>query len=148
MRLPVLISTMTCLICSVATSADALAASAADAESITPCRRVTTDQGDSSEPTGVGAGVVFDEHLLTDGSRDRDYNGGGEVAFSGERGGPIGRVLDRALGLVDNALCPTDRFAAPGWRTEHAVAVGLLIFTPADLAASEVMYGDRPYASL
>ncbi|HXI68617.1 MAG TPA: hypothetical protein VNH41_11810, partial [Steroidobacteraceae bacterium] len=50
-----------------------------------------------SEPGGVGVGIVLDEHLLTNGSRDQDYNGGGEFTFSGERTGPIGRVLDRAL---------------------------------------------------
>jgi hypothetical protein len=36
-----------------------------------------------SEPTGVGAGLVLDKHLLTDGSRDQDYNGAGELTFSG-----------------------------------------------------------------
>jgi hypothetical protein len=66
----------------------------------------------------------------------------------GERGGPIGRALDRALGFVGKTLCPRDRFAAPGWQTGHAFAVGLLIFTPGDLATHEVVYGDRPYASL
>jgi|SRR5208283_6201534 len=63
-------------------------------------------------------------------------------------GGPIGRALDRALGLVDNAVCPRDRFAAPSWQTGHAFAVGLLIFTPGDLAAHEVVYGDRPDSSV
>src|SRR5208282_1968290 len=119
-------------------------------ENLGACQRVTSGikEVSPSEPTGVGAGIVLDEHLLTNGSRDQDYNGGGELTFSGERGGPIGRALDRALGLVDNAICPRDRFAAPGWQTGHAFAVGLLIFTPGDLAVHEVVYGDRPYASL
>ena len=122
----------------------------ADAENPGACQRVTSgiEEVSSSEPTGVGAGIVLDEHLLTNGSRDQDYNGGGELTFSGERGGSIGRTLDRALGFVDNTICPRDRFAAPGWQTGHAFAVGLLIFTPSDLAAHEVVYGDRPYASL
>src|SRR5580658_2968481 len=55
----------------------------------------------SPSPAGVGAGVVFDEHLLTDARRDEDYNGGGEITFSGRSGGPIGRALDRALGAGD-----------------------------------------------
>jgi hypothetical protein len=150
MRLPVLIYAITSLICFAAASADALAGRSADAENQTACQRVTTgiEEVSPSEPAGVGAGIVFDEHLLTDGSRDQDYNGGGEVTFSGERGGPIGRALDRALGFVDKTLCPRDRFAAPGWQTGHAFAGGLLIFTPGDLAAHDVVYGDRPYASL
>ncbi len=99
-------------------------------------------------PAGVGAGIVFDEHLLTDASRDEDYNGGGELTFSGESGGPIGRALDRALGFVDDKLCPSGRFAAPGWGSAYAFAAGLLVFTPRDLSARGIVYGDRPYASL
>jgi hypothetical protein len=149
MRLSVLIHAIPSLICFAAASA-ALAGGSAAAENAGPCQRVTSgiEQVSPSEPTGVGAGIVLDEHLLTDGPRDQDYNGGGELTFSGERGGAIGRALDRALGFIDKAICPSDRFSAPGWQAGHAVAVGLLIFTPGDLAAHEVVYGDRPYASL
>ncbi len=149
MRLSVLIHAIASLICFAAAGADAFAGSA-DAQNPGTCQRVTsgTEEVSPSEPIGVGAGIVFDEHLLTNGSRDEDYNGGGELTFSGKRGGPIGRALDQALGFVDKTLCPRDRFAAPGWQTGHAFAAGLLIFTPADLAAHEVVYGDRPYASL
>lgn len=102
----------------------------------------------TSEPAGVGAGIVFDEHLLTDGKKDEDYNGGGEVTFSGKSAGPIGRALDRALGFVDDKLCSRRRFSAPDWESAYAFATGLLIFTPRDLGAHEVVAGDRPYASL
>jgi hypothetical protein len=101
-----------------------------------------------SEPSGIGAGVVLDEHLLTNGSRDQDYNGGANSRSPGARTGPIGRVLDRALGFVDGKTCPTSRFAAPGWQVGHAFALGLLVFTPRELTAHEVVSGDRPYASL
>jgi len=149
MRLSVLIHAISSLILFAAASA-ALVGRSAAAENPEACQRVTSgnQQASLSEPIGVGAGIVFDEHLLTDGPRDEDYNGGGEVTFSGERGGPIGRALDRALGFVDNSICSSDRFAGPGWRTRHAFAVGLLIFTPADLTAHETVHGDRPYASL
>lgn len=114
------------------------------------CARVTqaAEESSSTEPAGVGAGLVLDEHLLTDGSSDRDYNGGGEVTLSGLHGGPLGRVLDRALGLIDEALCPRSRFAGQPWRPTHAFAAGLLVFTPNDLTAPEVINSDRPYASL
>lgn len=135
-----------------ATSPNALANTSAGSEEVpSACQRVTSgiEEVSPSEPLGIGAGIVLDEHLLTNGKRDEDYNGGGEVTFSGEHAGPIGRVFDRALGFIDKATCPRDRYAAPGWEVGHATAVGLLIFTPKDhLAADDVVYGDRPYASL
>lgn len=68
------------------------------------CERVTEPARRSSSNglAGVGAGIVFDEHLLTDAARDQDYNGAGEITFSGRSGGPIGRALDRALGAFDD----------------------------------------------
>jgi hypothetical protein len=123
---------------------------AARAADETPCARTTSSdvaQVTPSEPTGVGAGLVLDEHLLTDGSRDQDYDGGGEVTISGQHAGLPGRVLDRALGFIDGRTCPGDRFAAPDWSTAHAFSAGLLVFTPRDLSASAVINGDRPYAS-
>jgi hypothetical protein len=99
------------------------------------------------EPAGVGAGLVLDEHLLTDASRDQDYNGGGEVTLSGRRGGILGRMLDRGLGVADRASC-TAGVAGLHGPAAHAFAAGILVFTPRDLAARNVVRGDRPYASL
>lgn len=99
------------------------------------------------EPAGVGAGVVLDEHLLTDASRDQDYNGGGEVTLSGGRGGILWHLLDRGLGVADRAGCKAGLSGLNG-PAAHAVAAGLLVFTPRDLAARNVVRGDRPYASL
>jgi hypothetical protein len=108
----------------------------------------TANQPSESEPGALGGGIVFDEHVLTDGSRDEDYDGGGEVTLSGQRGGLVGRALDRALGFIDGATCPRTRFENGDWEVGHAFASGLLIFTPQDLAARDVVHGDRPYASL
>ena len=149
MRLVPFVYAMLVLVCAREGSADELSGSPHD-QRPSACQRTTAgvEEVTPSEPSGVGAGVVLDEHLLTNGSRDQDYNGGGELTFSGEHTGPIGRVLDRALGFVDDKTCPTSRFAAPGWQLEHAFALGLLVFTPRDLTAHEVISGDRPYASL
>jgi hypothetical protein len=95
----------------------------------------------------LGGGIVFDEHVLTNGTRDEDYAGGGEITLSGLRGGIVGRALDRALGFIDGATCPRTRFAGADWAVGHAFAAGLLIFTPQDLPAHGVVDGDRPYAS-
>ncbi|MBV8974568.1 MAG: DUF2219 family protein, partial [Sinobacteraceae bacterium] len=151
MRLAVVMSAITLLGSLAATGPDALAGTSAEsAEAPSACQRVTSgiEEVSPSEPLGIGAGIVLDEHLLTNGRRDEDYNGGGEVTFSGEHAGPIGRMFDRTLGFIDNVTCPGSRYAAPGWAVGHATAVGLLIFTPKDLAAEDVVEGDRPYASL
>ena len=149
MRLVPFVYAVLLLACAREGSADELSGSPDDRRP-SACQRTTAgvEEVTPSEPSGVGAGVVLDEHLLTNGSRDQDYNGGGELTFSGERTGPIGRVLDRVLGFVDDKTCPAGRFAAPGWQLEHAFALGLLVFTPRDLTAHEVISGDRPYASL
>ena len=150
MRLSVFIGATLMLACSVTASTAALAAGSDDSGAMSACQRITSgvEEITPSEPVGVGAGVVLDEHLFTNGSRDQDYNGGGELTLSGERSDPIGRGLDRVLSFIDEQTCPRNRFTAPGWQTGHAFAAGLLIFTPADLAAQEVVHEDRPYASL
>jgi hypothetical protein len=151
MRLAAVLCATTMLLCSVTASRGALAAGSDDAGPMSACERVTSGVAQvtpSTEPVGVGGELVLDEHILTNGARDQDYNGGGELTFSGRRVGPIGRAFDAALGFIDGKACPHDRFAAPGWQTRRAFAVGLLIFTPRVLASSEVVSGDRPYASL
>jgi hypothetical protein len=102
----------------------------------------------AAEPAGIGAGFVLDEHVLTDASRDQDYNGGGEVTQSGRSPGFIGRGLDRALGLVDHGSCKVARLGGLEGQSAHAFAAGLLVFTPRSLGARNVVRGDRPYASL
>jgi hypothetical protein len=102
----------------------------------------------AAEPSGVGAGVVLDEHLLTDASRDQDYNGGGEVTLSGRSSGLLGRMLDRALGVADHETCGLTGWGGLAGQSSHAFAAGLLVFTPRDLGARDVVRGDRPYASL
>ena len=101
-----------------------------------------------AEPTGIGAGFVLDEHLLTNASRDQDYNGGGEVTQSGRSPGLIGRGLDRVLGFVDQRSCKVAGPADIEGHSAHAFAAGLLVFTPRNLGARNVVRGDRPYASL
>jgi Uncharacterized protein conserved in bacteria (DUF2219) len=150
MRLTVYMCALLLLVCARPGSADELSSSSDGARRPSACQRTTAgvEEVTPSEPSGVGVGIVLDEHLLTNGSRDQDYDGGGELTFSGEHTGPIGRALDRALGFIDEKTCPTDRFAAPGWQLGHAFALGLIVFTPHNLTAHEVLTGDRPYASL
>jgi len=98
------------------------------------------------EADDVGGSIVLDEHLLTNAQNDRDYNGGGEIKFSGYSALKYGHWLDLPLQWVDDQI----GIDPPGskWQAAHAFAAGLLIFTPSDLAARQVVPGDRPYASL
>ena len=104
--------------------------------------------GQPTEPVGIGAGLVLDEHLLTDASRDQDYNGGGEVTQSGRSPGFIGRALDRALGFVDRGSCKVAGLGGLEGQSSHAFAAGVLVFTPRDLGVRGIVRNDRPYASL
>jgi hypothetical protein len=147
MRLVILTGALTLLLLARAAGAsEATSESAAGDPSA--CSRTTAgvEEVTPSEPTGVGAGLVLDEHMLTDGARDQDYNGGGELTFSGRYPGPPA-WLDRALEVVDLDTCPGARYADSEWSAAHAFAAGLLIFTPRDLSAPGIVRGDRPYAS-
>jgi hypothetical protein len=103
---------------------------------------------DSAQSSAVSGALVLDEHLLTDGSKDRDYDGGGELTFSGSRGGIPGRALDAVLGSLDRAVCVGSGLGRSDSPPTHAFAAGLLIFTPQNLRARSIVSGDRPYASL
>jgi len=97
------------------------------------------------EPEATGASIVLDEHLLTDPTRDMDYNGGGEIAWSGMRALRHVRWLDHLLDGIDHL---SGAASSSGFAPAHALAIGLLVFTPQDLRLREPERGDRPYASL
>ncbi len=145
MRLAII---LTVLFAALTTAHAGTSASAPGHQARNGCLRPRSPASTAAEPSGVGIGIVLDEHLLTDGSRDQDYNGGGEMTLSGERADPLGRALDRALGILDREACRGARFAGGPWRVTHAFAAGLLVFTPRDLNAHGPVPGDRPYASL
>jgi hypothetical protein len=90
--------------------------------------------------------------VSSDGARptacQRTTAGVEEVTPSEPTGVGAGIVLDGALGFIDEKTYPTSRFAAPGWQLGHAFALVLIVFTPRNLTAHEVLTGDRPYASL
>lgn len=44
-------------------------------------------------PAGIRAGFVLDEHLLSGGSHDRNYKGGGEMRLSGGRSGLLASAM-------------------------------------------------------
>jgi len=91
--------------------------------------------------------VHVDDDLFSFANRDRDYTGGVTFGLTGNRAQNHPLSLTGALERVDRAT----RFAA--WRGDaalegEALEVGLLLFTPRDLAATQPLPDDRPYANL
>jgi len=64
------------LMCARAGSADQPSTSSDGARGPSACQRCIAgvEEVTPSEPSGVGAGIMLDEHLLTNGSRDQDYS--------------------------------------------------------------------------
>lgn len=91
--------------------------------------------------------VHVDDDLFSFADRDRDYTGGLTFGLTGARAHDHPLSLASALERVDRAT----RFAS--WRggaplEGEALEVGLLLFTPQNLAAAQPLRDDRPYANL
>jgi hypothetical protein len=99
------------------------------------------------EADDVALSFTLDEHLLANPFHDMDYNGGGKITFFGARAAR-GPSPDHILGLIDRSVRIDLPSAARVERPTHALALGLLVFTPRNLADQEPVSGDRPYASL
>lgn len=97
---------------------------------------------DASEISGVR--VQIDNDLFSGSSHDRDYTGGMAVTISGSYARDSLLSLDPLLRRLDNLTTPRAEQAT----VRHAQQFGLIAFTPADIAATQPLYEDRPYASL
>ncbi len=91
--------------------------------------------------------VHVDDDLFSFAARDRDYTGGVTFGLTGDLAHDHPLSLDGALERVDRAT----RFAS--WRGDAALEgeafeIGLLLFTPQNLAAAQPLHDDRPYANL
>ncbi|MBB3060090.1 lipid A deacylase LpxR family protein [Microbulbifer rhizosphaerae] len=100
---------------------------------------------DGLEKPFSGWSFYFDNDLLIPGaSRDQDYTAGVGVTFSGRKAAEGWWSLDPLLGAADSLLpLETDDF----YRL-HAMQFGVLMFSPTDIASSEAIYDDRPFANL
>jgi hypothetical protein len=99
------------------------------------------------ESAGAGVHLVLDEHVVVEPHHDRDYTGGGEVTFSGTGAASNWISLDPLLGGIDRLASlgePNSTLCPPS----HAIAGGLMVFTPSELEETAPVPGDRPYASL
>ncbi len=95
---------------------------------------------DEVEYTGVR--VQLDNDLFAGGERDRDYTGGLAISISGTAARDGFLSLDPVLARID-ALSGGE----PA-QVHHARQIGLIAFTPKDIAVREPINDDRPYASL
>jgi Outer membrane protein LpxR len=91
--------------------------------------------------------VHVDDDLFSFANHDRDYTGGVTFGLTGDLARHHPLSLAAPLERVDHAT----RFAA--WRGDstlegEALEIGLLLFTPQNLAASQPLPDDRPYANL
>lgn len=96
------------------------------------------------EADPAGTALILDDDLFSGPGRDRDYTGGFAINISGERAARYVFSLDPALGKLDRAARLTPQSA----QTSHALALGVIAFTPQNIEASEPVTDDRPYASM
>lgn len=98
----------------------------------------------AEEPAVSGLRVQIDNDLFAGGERDRDYTGGFAITWSGTDARDRYVSLDPLLATFDSLTSPTQDDAT----VRHARQVGLMVFTPRDVASREPIENDRPYASL
>lgn len=106
------------------------------------------DDARSSEPADTGSSLSLDDDLFSAPGRDHDYTGGGALTLSGARATRYWFSLDPLLGKIDRRLHLDSAAKQQRTDTSHALAVGVIAFTPHDVAATEPISDDRPYASL
>jgi hypothetical protein len=103
-------------------------------------------QADDGDERSRGWTLRLDNDLFTFEDRDRDYTAGFTFAVGGAQALAHPLSPARALDWVDHKLgfgLPADASSA-----SRALELGLLLFTPQDLAAEDPIFDDRPYASL
>lgn len=94
---------------------------------------------------GRGWTVHVDNDLFAFTDNDRDYTAGFSVTLGGDEG--RGNVLSGALDRLDHWSGFGSRFANAAEKS-RSLEVGLVMFTPQDIGASEPLRDDRPYANL
>jgi hypothetical protein len=97
-----------------------------------------------SEPAVNGMRLQIDNDLFAARNSDRDYTGGFGITVSGLAASDNLLSLDPLLKRIDARL----GFNKPGAVVRHAQQLGMLAFTPTDIATFHAQQDDRPYASL
>jgi hypothetical protein len=123
------------------------AAQAPSQDAAPPLSQQATARLPAEEDAARRWSVRFDDDLFSFANRDRDYTGGVTFGLTGARAHDHPLSLAGVLERLDLAT----RVGA--WRGNAALEgesleIGLLLFTPQDLATPEPLHDDRPYANL
>jgi hypothetical protein len=109
-----------------------------------PSPALAVERGDAGER---GWTVHVDNDLFTFADRDRDYTAGFAFTLGGEAARTHRLSLSRPLAWLDRRL-RVGALREHGGSECHALELGMLLFTPQDLATREPLFDDRPYANL
>ena len=101
------------------------------------------------EPHDAGWAFQFDNDLFTPlGTDDRDYTGGAAISFGGRRARDHALSLHPALATIDRLVGVSRHHEAAAGYGGHSMQIGLVAFTPGNVASTSPQYDDRPYANL
>lgn len=104
-------------------------------------------QGVSSPSTQASWAVSMDNDLFSPfGNDDADFTGGFALTYLKQDGFVVNNTLAKGLSWFDQLL--VQRVEENTYKRTSGVELGLYGFTPSKVEAEEVLYSDRPYASL
>ncbi|MCU7906884.1 MAG: lipid A deacylase LpxR family protein [Candidatus Thiodiazotropha sp. (ex Epidulcina cf. delphinae)] len=103
---------------------------------------------ESEEAFDTGRQFYFDNDISFGDEKDRNYTGGLALTLTGKRAAGYWFSIDGWLNGLDRlsgfeSLQQTSRGI-----DRHAIELGLIMFTPDDIAAEEPVAGDHPYANM
>jgi len=107
---------------------------------------VANDLEAVEQPYG-GWSVAIDNDLFAGTQTDRDYTGGLALTISGPQTSDYWWSPDPALGALDRAVFSRNS-RYNDTLVQYSAQVGIVGFTPQDIASDTVQRDDRPYASL
>ncbi|PTQ90153.1 lipid A deacylase LpxR family protein [Agitococcus lubricus] len=96
------------------------------------------------EPEQSGWSLHIDNDLFSPHKQDRDYTGGINITFAGQHVKRWPISVDRALTFINQGL----GIRHPNNLYLHSLQLGIAAFSPEDIQQENIVYDDRPYASL
>ena len=100
------------------------------------------------EKHNTGWAFYLDNDMLTTGNVDQDYTGGFALTLSGRRATRYFFSLDKYLNKVEKFTRFEKLYTSKDHFQLHSIEFGLTLFTPRNIATSELLENDHPYASL
>ncbi|MEW8028951.1 MAG: lipid A deacylase LpxR family protein [Candidatus Thiodiazotropha sp.] len=100
------------------------------------------------EPYDTGWQFYFDNDVSFNDEKDRNYTGGLALTLTGKRATDYPFSLDYWLDGMDRVSGFDKLQAGDNGIHRHAIEFGLTIFTPDDIAESDPIENDHPYANM